>query len=159
MVDDNRDAADSLASVLQSLGYETRVAYGGSGALAEVHSSVLQVVLLDIGLPDVDGYAVARQIRAAPGGQALLLVAVTGWAQQADREAAAAAGFDHHLAKPVDMQTLLQLLSAFEKGKRGGARRTEADTPSRQAPARARPPPSDPEVGSMAPEHAKGASG
>jgi signal transduction histidine kinase/CheY-like chemotaxis protein len=111
VVDDNRDAADTLADVLGLHGYLVTRAHDGASALQAVAQARPDVVLLDIGLPDVDGYEVCRRIRAQAGaGAAPVLVAVTGWGQQADRDAAREAGFDAHMTKPVAPDQLLQVL-------------------------------------------------
>src|SRR5262249_10574756 len=102
VVDDNHDAADSLGMVLKFLGADIQVAYDGAAALEMLASFPRAIMLLDIGRPLMDGYEVARRARQPPQGQALLLVAMTGWGQDEDRRRTAAAGFDHHLIKPVD---------------------------------------------------------
>jgi len=117
--DDNRDAADSLASLLEFLGARATVVYDGPAALAAARAERPRLVLLDIGMPAMDGYAVARELRALPEGRALTLVALTGWGQQRDRERTRAAGFDRHLVKPVELQALQALLaSALEAGEK-----------------------------------------
>jgi PAS domain S-box-containing protein len=110
IVDDNVDAADSLAAILESVGYAVRTAYDGVAAmeLAEILQPAL--VLLDLGLPRADGYAVARWIRQQCWGADVRIVAVTGWGQEKDREGTRLAGFDKHLVKPVDPDALEQLL-------------------------------------------------
>ncbi|HEX7813193.1 MAG TPA: PAS domain S-box protein [Burkholderiales bacterium] len=111
VVDDNVDAATSLILLLQSLGHQTSVAYDGSGALrlaAEFHPDI---VLLDIGMPGMDGYEVARRLRQIEQPQPMRIVAVTGWGKQEDRMRSRAAGFDLHLVKPVDITDLAQALS------------------------------------------------
>jgi PAS domain S-box-containing protein len=110
VVDDNADAADSLALLLQALGQETRTVYDGTAALAAVESFRPQVVLLDLGMPKMDGYQVARRISSEPGGVRPLLVAITGWGQDADKQRSREAGFHHHFVKPVGEQTLRRLL-------------------------------------------------
>jgi len=110
VVDDNQDAARSQARVLGLLGCEAQVAFDGAEALARFADFHPDAVLLDIGLPGMDGYEVARRLRALPGGRDVLLLAQTGWGQDEDRRASAAAGFDAHLVKPVDTQALLRLL-------------------------------------------------
>ncbi len=114
VVDDNRDAAESMSELLELLGAEAHVAYDGEGALSEVERHAPDVVLLDIGLPDIDGYEVARRIRARPDPVSPLLVAVTGWGHEDDRRRAREAGFDHHLVKPADVERLEALLSSLE---------------------------------------------
>jgi len=118
VIDDNRDAADSLAALLRTLGHTANVSYDGKTALNVYETLSPNVVLLDIGLPDVSGYDIAQHIRQAAGGDNVLLIAITGWAQADAKSAAAAAGFDHHLAKPVDIHALLHLLSSYHRGKR-----------------------------------------
>jgi PAS domain S-box-containing protein len=110
VVDDNRDSALSLATFLGMAGHDTRTAHDGREALEACASSWPQVVVLDIGLPGMSGYEVAREIRARPGGERLLLVAVTGWGQAEDRRRSREAGFDVHLVKPVDPVELESLL-------------------------------------------------
>jgi len=110
VVDDNRDAAESLAMLLRHLGAEVTVAFNGPDALAAVAAHQPSIVLLDIGMPGMDGYEVARQIRAQPQWRDLTLIALTGWGQEDDRERSRQAGFDHHLIKPADMTALKSLL-------------------------------------------------
>jgi PAS domain S-box-containing protein len=111
VVDDNRDAATSLAMLLELMGNTARIALDGAAALALAEEFRPDVVLLDIGLPGLNGYAVARAIRATEWGRSTLLVAVTGWGQSGDRERATDAGFDHHLVKPVDPHALMTLIA------------------------------------------------
>jgi len=113
VVDDNADGADTLKMALDMLGYQVACAYTGAGALALAEQFRPHAVVLDIGLPDTDGYAVAARLRAMPWGAGLALIAATGWGQDADRKAAAAAGFDHHLVKPVDFVQLDRILGAL----------------------------------------------
>ncbi|WP_326535271.1 hybrid sensor histidine kinase/response regulator [Pseudorhodoferax sp.] len=115
VVDDNRDAADSLAEFLQALGLDTGVAYSGAQALELLPSLRPDLAILDIGMPGMDGYELARRLRQLPEGGRTLLVALTGWGQQRDREATAAAGFDHHLVKPLDPDALLPILDRFSR--------------------------------------------
>ena len=110
-VDDFEDALDSVALFLEFLGHEVHTARSGHDALVVLDERRPEVVLLDIGLPDIDGYEVARRIRSRPWGRDLLLVAVTGWGQDTDKSKAADAGFDLHLTKPVDPQRLERLLA------------------------------------------------
>ncbi len=110
VADDNRDAADSLAMLLELQGHETRVAYDGREALEVFAAFHPEIVLLDIGMPELNGYEVAERIRLAPGGRAVVLAALTGWGQQQDKRQAKSAGFDHHFAKPVDPDLLLATL-------------------------------------------------
>ena len=109
VVDDNADAADSLAMLLLARGDAVRTAYDGEEALEADGDFLPQVVLLDIGLPKMSGFDVARGIRAARGPR-VLIVAITGWGQEEDRQRSREAGFDHHFTKPVDIERLLELI-------------------------------------------------
>jgi CheY-like chemotaxis protein len=111
VVDDNRDAADSLGVLLGFLGYVVEVAHDGETALRSVERFEPALVLLDLGMPDMDGYEVARRLRARPDGQALVIVALTGWGQEEDRLRSRQAGFDHHLVKPTDIDALQWLFA------------------------------------------------
>ena len=114
VVDDNVDAARSLARLLARLyGQEVRVAHDGPEALAVAEEFRPEVVLLDIGLPGMDGYEVARRLRERPEFEGTLLVALTGWGQESDVERSRAAGFDHHLVKPANPEAILELLLDF----------------------------------------------
>jgi PAS domain S-box-containing protein len=110
VVDDNRDAADSCEALLELSGHEVQTAYSGQDGYLLADAFRPDVMLLDIGLPDIDGYALAHRIRGAHWGQGLTLVALTGWGQEADKRRADEAGFDHHLTKPVTFQQLDRLL-------------------------------------------------
>jgi signal transduction histidine kinase/ActR/RegA family two-component response regulator len=109
VVDDNRDAADTLAMVLRQHGYSVVTAYNGSSALAAYKNARPTIALLDLGLPDINGVDIARAIRA-DGGASTVLIALTGWGQQADRDKTTDAGFDCHLVKPVEPAELLRVL-------------------------------------------------
>ena len=111
VVDDNVDVAESMAMALGLFGHETMAVHDGGAALRAGAEFLPQVVLLDIGLPGQNGYEVARQIRCAPWGRDVLLIAATGWGQDADRQLAEDAGFDRHLTKPVDFVRLQALLA------------------------------------------------
>lgn len=111
VVDDNIDAAQSVAELLELGGNEVTVAHDGTGALERTTSFRPDVVLLDIGLPDISGYEVARRIRKLEGVRQPLLIALTGWGQEQDKQEAVEAGFDQHWTKPVDPQRLLALAS------------------------------------------------
>jgi CheY-like chemotaxis protein len=113
VVDDNRDGADTMAMLLDGMGFVTRTAYDGEEALAAVAPFRPHVILLDIGLPRVNGYDVCRQVRRMPGGGAILMIAQTGWGQAEDRKRTHEAGFDHHLVKPMDPAVLIALLKAL----------------------------------------------
>jgi CheY-like chemotaxis protein len=110
VVDDNADAAQTLDNLLAAMGQETVVVNDGFAAIAAVQSFRPDLVLLDIGMPKLDGYEVARRLRALPGGEHLTLAAVTGWGQEADRRRALEAGFDRHCAKPVSEASLRELI-------------------------------------------------
>jgi two-component system CheB/CheR fusion protein len=112
VVDDNVDAANSLAKYLTRLhGQDVRVAHDGPSALNEAEEFRPEVVVLDIGMPGMDGYEVARQLRSRPETQGASLVAMTGWGQEGDLRRSREAGFDRHLVKPVDPEDLLALLA------------------------------------------------
>jgi signal transduction histidine kinase/ActR/RegA family two-component response regulator len=123
IVDDNHDAVDSLAELLRMVGHNVQTAYDGQSVVDAASHFEPDVVVLDIGMPRVDGYAAARAIRAQPWGADILLIAMTGWAQTEDKRRAAEAGFDTHLVKPVSLEALLE---AFACGAREEqARRNE----------------------------------
>ncbi len=110
IADDNRDAADSLGLLLEQLGASVRVTYGGASALRAFDSAGTDVGIIDLGMQDVDGLEVARRIREQAGSKDTRLIALTGWGQERDMRATQAAGFDHHLIKPVDLALLLEHL-------------------------------------------------
>ncbi|HEV8549055.1 MAG TPA: response regulator, partial [Polyangiaceae bacterium] len=111
VVDDNVDAAETLALLLEALGAETRVAHDGASALAEYPRFEPELVLLDIGMPGMDGHEVARRLRAADPARKAVLVALTGWGQAEDRRLAREAGFDEHLVKPAGLEALKAILA------------------------------------------------
>ena len=115
VVDDNVDSADSLSQCLRMLGYQTLTAHDGLEAVRSAASYLPNVALLDIGLPHVSGYEAAKQIRALPRGEQLLLIALSGWGQDEDRRRSQAAGFDHHFVKPVDIDALTNVLAEHEQ--------------------------------------------
>lgn len=112
VVDDNSDVATSVAMLLKTMGHEAQVARSGREALNFVKTAPPDVVLLDIGMPDLDGYEVARRMRQDAGLARLKLIAMSGYGQDRDRKESERAGFDHHLVKPVDLQELEQILAA-----------------------------------------------
>jgi len=122
VVDDNRDGADSLSELLTMMGDDTRTAYDGQAALDAAMEFQPDVILLDIGLPKLNGYEVCRRIRRQPDGENIVLIAVTGWGQDEDRRRSHAAGFDHHMVKPVDPQALLELLEGLDVRHKADAR-------------------------------------
>jgi signal transduction histidine kinase len=111
VVDDNHDAAEMLGALLEALGATVQVAYSGRSALAMLDRFEPDAVLLDIGMPGMDGYEVARRLRAQPTRADTLLIALTGWGQEQDQENSRAAGFNHHLVKPPDIERLRELLT------------------------------------------------
>jgi PAS domain S-box-containing protein len=112
IADDNQDAADSLAMLLRMDGYEVVVVHDGREALRTIESFQPEIALLDIGMPEINGYEVARRVRQQALGQTMTLIAVTGWGQASDKARASAAGFNHHFTKPVEPETLSRLLRA-----------------------------------------------
>jgi PAS domain S-box-containing protein len=113
VVDDNADAADMLGHLLECWGHQVRVEYSGTGAVEAAREFQPELAFVDIGMPIMDGYDTARALRAVPGAGDLALVALTGYAQESDVAEAAAAGFDHHMPKPVRTPRLRELLSAL----------------------------------------------
>lgn len=113
VVDDNRDAAEMVATVLEMEGHETRAVNDGAQALDCVEQYRPHVVVLDIGLPGIDGYEVARRLRRLPAAREALLIALTGYGQNTDQARARQAGFDHHLVKPADMAVVLSLIDEW----------------------------------------------
>jgi PAS domain S-box-containing protein len=114
VVDDNRDAADACASLLELSGHHVQTAYTGQHAVALAETFRPHALLLDIGLPDFNGYELAAKIRASPWGRDVMLIAVTGWGQEEDRRRALEAGCDHHLTKPVAPETVESLLQSLD---------------------------------------------
>ena len=110
VVDDNRDAADTMGMLLEGLGHDVVLAYGARQALEIAAGNTQDVFLLDIGLPDMDGTALARALRAEPRYRNAMLVAVTGYGQDRDRHTTRDAGFDHHLIKPAHIDDINALL-------------------------------------------------
>ncbi len=117
VVDDNQDAALSLAMLLRLQGHEVQVAHSGLTALDVAKSYLPHVVFLDIGMPDMDGYEVARRIRQQPGLNNVVLAALTGWGQQEDRRRTSEAGFNHHLVKPPEPKAVESVLASLPKRK------------------------------------------
>ncbi len=110
VVDDNIDSAESLSEVIQMLGHQTLVGHDGLEAIRHAQTFRPQVLLLDIGLPHVSGHEAAKRIRQQPWGKDMLLIALSGWGQQEDRQKSREAGFDHHFVKPVDLDTLMKVV-------------------------------------------------
>jgi signal transduction histidine kinase/CheY-like chemotaxis protein len=122
VVDDNSDAAESIALVLSSLGATVRVAHDGREALQMADEFRPSVILLDIGMPGLDGYSVARKIRRNPNLAGVVLIAVTGWGQLQDRQRSHDAGFDHHLVKPVSLDNLHEIFGLQKSEQQNGSR-------------------------------------
>jgi DNA-binding response OmpR family regulator len=112
IVDDNRDSADTMATMLEMLGHATECVYDPHATVDAVGSFEPDAVFLDIGMPGLSGYEVARRLRVI-AGSALTLVAVTGWGHAEDRRRTAEAGFDHHLVKPADMAAISAICNAL----------------------------------------------
>jgi len=112
VVDDSRDGADSLGMVLKMMGAEPRVVYDGPSALAAIRDHPPATVLLDIGMPGMDGYEVAAEIRKNPACSNVRMIALTGWGSEEERRRSHAAGFDDHWVKPVDPAKLRELLGS-----------------------------------------------
>jgi len=115
LVDDNRDFANSLAVILRALGNEVRVVHDGEAALALVQGWRPEIGFLDIGLPRINGYDLARALRAREATAQMTLVAITGWGQESDRQRAFAAGFDHHLVKPAEPARVIEILASVHR--------------------------------------------
>jgi CheY-like chemotaxis protein len=117
IVDDNRDSADSLSMVLKIMGNDTRTAYDGEEAVAAAAEFRPRVILLDIGLPKLNGYETCRRIREQKDGMSMVIIAQTGWGQAEDRQRTRDAGFDYHMVKPVDLNELQKLLAELQATK------------------------------------------
>jgi two-component system CheB/CheR fusion protein len=118
VVEDHPDAAESLVLLLELLGHEVRVFAEGLPALREAHTDPPDVMLVDIGLPDIDGFELARRVRRDPVLRHAMLVALTGYGCEDDRREASAAGFDHHLVKPVEPTAIERLVAGRETRRR-----------------------------------------
>ncbi|MGP0069002.1 MAG: response regulator [Isosphaeraceae bacterium] len=118
VVDDNRDAAESLAMLLHLQGREVRVAHDGPSALELLKGYRPEMIFLDIGMPGMDGYELARRVRQMGGTEHVVLAALTGWGQDGDRRRSKNAGIDHHLVKPPEPKALEELLAELKCGKR-----------------------------------------
>lgn len=112
VVDDNEDAADSLTALLELDGFDVRTAYDGMAAIAAVEQQAPDMVIMDLGMPGMDGYETARAIRQKPGAEHILMLALTGWGQHDARRRTVEAGFDHHLVKPVELEQIIRLAGA-----------------------------------------------
>jgi CheY-like chemotaxis protein len=118
IVDDNRHSADSSGLMLKVMGNDTRIAYDGEEAVTASNEFHPEVILLDIGLPKLNGYEACRRIREQPRSKKSVIIAQTGWGQEEDRQRTLDAGFDHHLVKPVDPTELMKLLVGLPEGVR-----------------------------------------
>lgn len=116
IVDDNVDAAFVLSMLLKKMDHEVHAMHGGEEAIELVKDFRPDVVFLDIGMPGMDGYEVCRRIRGLEGVEKIHIVALTGWGQKEDKERAKEAGFDQHLVKPTDRETIIRLLADFSEG-------------------------------------------
>jgi CheY-like chemotaxis protein len=115
IADDNQDGAETLGMLLQLDSHEVHLAHDGAAAFAMAERLRPDVAVLDIGMPGLTGYEVAERIRAEVWGRQMLLIAVTGWGQQSDKEKAQLAGFDHHLTKPMDPIELGRLFAGTRR--------------------------------------------
>ena len=120
VADDSEDAAHTLATLLEISGYELHIAHDGEQALAVAESCRPDVVLLDIGMPKMNGYEVCRRFRECDWGRHMTVIALTGWGQDQDRRRTAEAGFNHHLVKPADPAALLRMLAQLESQSSAG---------------------------------------
>ena len=130
VVDDNRDAAESLGMVLSFSGYDVSIAFNGAAALELGSRNRPRAAIIDIGMPGMSGHEVARRMRLEAWGRNAVLIALTGWGQDEDKQAARASGFDHHLTKPVDPEALgtvlAKLLEEANKDNRTNAQMTDS---------------------------------
>ena len=113
VVDDNKDSADSLSMLLELMGHDTRTAYDGLEAVATATAFRPNVVLLDIGLPKLNGYDACRRIRELPWDESVVIIALTGWGQEEDKCRSKEAGFNFHMVKPVDPAALEKLMAGL----------------------------------------------
>jgi CheY-like chemotaxis protein len=127
VVDDNQDSACSMTLLLELQGHEVQVAHAGQIALTMAQDRRPDVVLLDIGMPGMNGYEVAKQLRAQNAFDETLLIAVTGYGRASDVKQTESAGFDHHLVKPIDYEKLESLLAARSKRRTGKSRASHSD--------------------------------
>jgi CheY-like chemotaxis protein len=117
IADDSQDSVDSLAMLLRIMGHEVGTAYDGEQAVEAAEAIRPEVMLLDIGMPKLNGYDACRRIREQPWGKEVFLMALTGWGQEEDHRRAEEAGFNGHLVKPVDLDALTKMLASWSSGK------------------------------------------
>jgi len=122
VADDNHDAAESLSAMLELYGHDVRTVHDGEAAVAAAHEFQPHVVLLDIGMPKLNGYEACRRLRSASAGAEVTVIAITGWSQPTDHQMSREAGFNHHLVKPVDPSALLTLISEVASRRAAGQR-------------------------------------
>jgi len=120
IVDDNQFAADSLARIVKIVGYDVTTAYSGQRALEQIATLQPDLALIDIGMPDLDGFEVARQVRQQCRVPPIILVALTAWAREEDQRLAYKSGFDRHVAKPISLESLRNVLAMLDNGQQGG---------------------------------------
>lgn len=120
VIDDNQDAATTLAMLLKLTGNEAHTRFDGRAGIEAAENLRPQVIILDISMPDLDGYQTCRLIREQPWGRNMLLIALSGYGQAEDKRRSAEAGFDAHLVKPVDLPSLNELLASQPTGQNGG---------------------------------------
>jgi len=114
VVDDDSDTANTLAKLIAMFGFEATAVFSGSQAISAAASQPPEMALIDLGMPDVDGYETAKRIRQQPGGTQVILVALTGWTRREDKQHAYECGFDLHVAKPLELDTLKGLLRILD---------------------------------------------
>jgi len=114
VVDDNHDAANSLAKLIESFGHDVKAVYGGNEAIEETATFLPDMALVDIGMPDLDGYETVRKLRERRGNVHLIVVAVTAWSRDEDKRRAYDSGFDLHVAKPMSIEKLKELLALLD---------------------------------------------
>jgi CheY-like chemotaxis protein len=119
VVDDNRDVADTLARVIKSYGCETMAVYSGEEAIRATGSFRPDLVMMDIGMPGLDGYETVKRIRAERGTDHIIIVAVTAWGREEDKRRAFDYEFDHHVTKPMSPEPLKEILALFDAAARG----------------------------------------
>ena len=126
-MDDNPDGAASLTDLLRLTGHDAETAHDGAEAIQKAAEYGPEIILLDIGLPKLDGLEVCRRVREQPGGRDIAIVAVTGWGQEADRQRTREAGFSAHLVKPVRYSDLLDLLATLDAGRQPSKEHTPSE--------------------------------